>query len=155
MKIWIDADACPNLVKAIVFRAAQRLKIPVTLVANQRLPPPTSRLIDTVQVSACLDAADHYLLQHTTAGDLVITADIPLAAGLVRQGVVALNPRGELYTENNITARLASRNLMEELRATGVPGGGPAPYDNRDTHAFANRLDRWLTQCGASASGSA
>ena len=154
MKIWIDADACPNPVKAIVFRAAQRLKIPVTLVANQWLKAPNSRLIDAVRVSSCLDAVDHYLLQHTMAGDLVITADIPLAAGLVARGVAALNPRGELYTENNISARLASRNLMEALRATGVPGGGPAPYDNRDKQAFANRLDRWLVQRGSSSNES-
>ena len=150
MKIWIDADACPNPVKTIVFRAAQRLEIPVTLVANRMLKPPTSRLINAVRVSPCLDAADHYLLQHTTAGDLVITADIPLAAGLVARRVAALNPRGEIYTENNISERLASRNLMEELRATGRLGGGPAPYDNRDKQAFANRLDRWLVQRGLS-----
>ena len=146
MKIWIDADACPNPVKTIVFRAAQRLKIPVTLVANRMLKPPTSRLIDAVRVSPCLEAADHYLLQHTTAGDLVITADIPLAAGLVARGVAALNPRGGLYTKNNISERLASRNLMEALRATGVSSGGPTPYDNRDKQAFANQLDRWLVQ---------
>lgn len=148
MKIWIDADACPTPAKAIVFRAARRLTIPVTLVANQPLPSPPSSGIDTVQVSTDLDAADQYLMRHASPGDLVITADIPLAAALVARGVAALDPRGELYTDNTIADRLASRNLMERLRAAGVVGGGPAPYDNRDKHAFANRLDRWLARHG-------
>ena len=146
MRIWIDADACPNPVKEIVFRASKRLGVPVTLVANHLLKTPSSPLINAVQVSQGFDVADHYLLQHTTDGDLVITADIPLAAGLVERGVPALNPRGELYTENNVRERLASRNLMEELRGTGVLGGGPAPYNDRDKQSFANSLDRWLTQ---------
>ena len=146
MRIWIDADACPNPVKEIVFRASRRLGVPVTLVANRLLKTPPSPLINAVQVSQGFDVADHYLLQHTTDGDLVITADIPLAAGLVERGVPALNPRGELYTENNVRERLASRNLMEELRATGVLGSGPAPYNDRDKQSFANSLDRWLTQ---------
>jgi uncharacterized protein YaiI (UPF0178 family) len=146
LRIWIDADACPNPVKEIVFRASKRLNVPVTLVANRPLKTPPSRLINAIQVSQGIDMADHYLLQHTTDRDLVITADIPLAACLVERGVPALNPRGELYTENNVRERLASRNLMEELRATGMAGGGPAPYNDRDKQSFANSLDRWLVK---------
>ena len=146
MKIWIDADACPGPVKVIVFRASQRVGVPVVLVANQRLATPPSPLITAVHVSAGFDEADHYLVQQATASDLVITADIPLAARLVALGVPALNPRGELYTAENIHERLALRNLKEELRSTGQVTGGPAPYHNRDKQAFANSLDRWLTQ---------
>ncbi len=146
MKIWIDADACPVPVKTIVFRASQRTGIPVTLVANQRLPTPLSSLITAVQVNHGFDEADHYLVQQATASDLVITADIPLAARLVAQGVPALNPRGELYTADTIQERLTLRNLKEELRATGTVTGGPAPYHDRDKQTFANSLDRWLAR---------
>ncbi|MEZ5585164.1 MAG: YaiI/YqxD family protein [Candidatus Competibacteraceae bacterium] len=146
LKIWIDADACPNPVKEIVFRASKRRRVPVTLVANRLLKTPPSPLITAVQVSQGFDVADNYLLQHAAADDLVITADIPLAAGLVERGIAALNPRGELYTENNVGERLASRNLMEELRSTGMLGGGPSPYSDRDKQSFANSLDRWLAQ---------
>lgn len=146
MKIWIDADACPVPVKTIVFRASQRTSIPVILVANQRLPTPPSPLITAVHVSQGFDEADDYIVQQATANDLVITADIPLAARLVAQGIPALNPRGELYTADNIQERLALRNLKEELRAAGNITGGPAPYNDRDKQAFANRLDRWLAQ---------
>ena len=146
MKIWIDADACPAPVKAIVFRASQRRGVPVTLVANHRAQSPPSPLITVVQVDQGFDAADDYLVEHATASDLVITADIPLAARLVAQGVPALNPRGELYTADNIQERLALRNLKEELRAAGSVTGGPAPYHDRDKQAFANSLDRWLAQ---------
>ena len=146
MPIWIDADACPAPVKTIVFRAAQRVRIPVTLVANQRTQTPLSPLIKVVQVSQGFDAADDYIVEHATARDLVITADIPLAARLVAQGIPALNPRGELYTADNIQERLALRNLKEELRSAGSITGGPAPYHDRDKQAFANSLDRWLTQ---------
>ncbi|MFZ1641800.1 MAG: YaiI/YqxD family protein [Candidatus Contendobacter sp.] len=145
MKIWIDADACPAPVKAIVFRASQRARVPVTLVANHRAQTPPSPLITVVQVSQGFDAADDYIVEHATANDLVITADIPLAARLVAQGIPALNPRGELYTEDNVQERLALRNLKEELRTAGNMTGGPAPYHNRDKQAFANSLDRWLT----------
>ncbi len=145
MKIWIDADACPAPVKAIVFRASQRARVPVTLVANHRAQTPPSPLITVVQVSQGFDAADDYIVEHATASDLVITADIPLAARLVAQGIPALNPRGELYTEDNVQERLALRNLKEELRTAGNMTGGPAPYHNRDKQAFANSLDRWLT----------
>ncbi|MFO1420225.1 MAG: YaiI/YqxD family protein [Candidatus Competibacteraceae bacterium] len=149
MKIWIDADACPAPVKAIVFRASQRLGVPVTLVANHRAQSPPSPLIAVVQVDRGLDAADDYLVEHAAASDLVITADIPLAARLVAQGVPALNPRGELYTADNVRERLALRNLKEELRAAGNMTGGPAPYHDRDKQAFANSLDRWLARRGA------
>lgn len=146
MKIWIDADACPAPVKSIVFRASQRVRVPVTLVANHRAQTPPSALITAVHVSQGLDAADDYLVEHATDSDLVITADIPLAARLVAQGVPALNPRGELYTADNIQERLTLRNLKEELRSTGNVTGGPAPYHDRDKQAFANSLDRWLAR---------
>ena len=146
MQIWIDADACPAPVKTIVFRASQRVRIPITLVANQRAQMPPSPLIRVVQVSQGFDAADDYIVEHATASDLVITADIPLAARLVAQGIPALNPRGELYSADNIQERLALRNLKEELRSAGSIIGGPAPYHDRDKQAFANSLDRWLTQ---------
>jgi uncharacterized protein YaiI (UPF0178 family) len=146
MQIWIDADACPAPVKAIVFRASQRVRIPVILVANQRVQAPPFPLIKVVQVSQGFDAADDYIVVNATASDLVITADIPLAARLVAQGIPALNPRGELYTADNIQERLALRNLKEELRSAGNVTGGPAPYHDRDKQAFANSLDRWLTQ---------
>ena len=146
LRIWIDADACPNPVKEIVFRASRRLGVPVTLVANRPLKTPPSPLVDTVRVSAGFDVADHYLLQHAGPEDLVITADIPLAAALVERGVPALNPRGDLYTENNVRERLAVRDLMQQLRDSGEIGGGPAPYGERDKQAFANGLDRWLAK---------
>jgi len=146
LKIWIDADACPTPVKAIVFRAAQRLRIPVTLVANHRAQVPSSPLIKVVQVNQGFDAADDAIAEQATISDLVITADIPLVARLVARGVSALNPRGELYTADNIQERLALRNLKEELRSAGSVTGGPAPYHDRDKQAFANSLDRWLTQ---------
>lgn len=150
MKIWIDADACPAPVKTIVFRASQRVRVPVVLVANHRAQTPPSPLITAVHVGQGFDAADDYIVQHATASDLVITADVPLAARLVAQGVPALNPRGELYTEHNVRERLALRNLKEELRAMGSLSGGPAPYRDRDKQAFANGLDRWLARCRAS-----
>ncbi|HPF57201.1 MAG TPA: YaiI/YqxD family protein [Candidatus Competibacteraceae bacterium] len=150
MKIWIDADACPAPVKTIIFRASQRVRIPVTLVANHRAQTPPSPLIKVVQVSQGFDAADDYITGHATASDLVITGDIPLAARLVAQGIPALNPRGELYTADNVQERLALRNLKEELRSAGGMTGGPAPYHDRDKQAFANSLDRWLTRHCAS-----
>jgi uncharacterized protein YaiI (UPF0178 family) len=129
-----------------VFRASKRRRVLVTLVANQALKTPPSPLIKAITVSPGFDVADNYLLQHADPADLVVTADIPLAAELVKRGVTALNPRGELYTEDNVGERLASRNLMEELRSTGVVGGGPPPYSDRDKQSFANSLDRWLAK---------
>lgn len=150
MKIWIDADACPAPVKTIVFRASQRIGVPVTLVANHRAQTPPSPLVTAVQVDPGFDAADDHIVQHATDDDLVVTADIPLAARLVERGVPALNPRGELYTADNIQERLALRNLKEELRSAGGVSGGPAPYHDRDKQAFANSLDRWLARRRAS-----
>jgi uncharacterized protein YaiI (UPF0178 family) len=146
VKIWIDADACPGPVRDIVFRAVRRVGVPVTLVANRPLPLPRSPLIGAVRVGPGLDEADHYLVQAAEADDLVITADIPLAARLVARGVAALNPRGDEYTAENIQERLTLRNLKEELRSAGATTGGPMPYHNRDKQAFANALDRWLAR---------
>ena len=144
MKIWIDADACPVPVKEIVFRASRRIGVPVTLVANRRLLLPPSALITAVQVGQTADEADHYIVEQAQSGDLVITADIPLAARLVDKAIAALNPRGELYTAENVRERLSLRDFKETLRSTGVVTGGPPPYQNRDKQAFANGLDRWL-----------
>ncbi len=146
MKIWIDADACPNVIKDILFRASKRRQIPMTLVANQPLQQSASPFIDTIQVPAGLDAADNHIVQEMQPGDLVITADIPLAANAIEKGGHALNPRGELYTKNNIRERLALRNFMEDLRSTGVNTGGPPALNHRDRQAFANQLDRFLSK---------
>lgn len=146
MHIWVDADACPKVVKDILFRAAERVHCPLTLVANQPLSTPPSKLINTVQVSAGFDVADNHIVQATAPGDLVITADIPLAAELVEKGVSALNPRGELYTRENIRERLNMRDFMDTLRSSGIQSGGPAPMNQTDRQAFANALDRWLAQ---------
>ena len=146
IRIWIDADACPGPVRDIVFRAARRVGMPVTLVANRPLPLPRSPLLAAVRVGPGLDEADHYLVRETGTDDLVITADIPLAARLVARGVAALNPRGEVYSTENIQERLALRDLKEALRSAGAATGGPMPYHNRDKQAFANSLDRWLAR---------
>ena len=151
MKIWVDADACPNVIKDILFRAAERMQVDTTLVANRFLRTPPSRFIDKVQVAAGFDEADKYIAGRVDRGDLVITADIPLAAEVIEKGGHALNPRGELYTENNIRQRLAMRDFMEELRSSGVDAGGPASLSQGDRKAFANELDRYLTRhCGSS-----
>ena len=146
MRIWIDADACPNPVKEVVFRASRRLSLPITLVANRPLNTPRSRLITVEVVSSGFDVADNYILEHAAPADLVVTADIPLAAGLVERGMTAVNPRGEVYTEENVRERLAVRDLMEQLRSSGEVSGGPGPYGEREKQAFANSLDRWLAQ---------
>lgn len=144
MKIWVDADACPGVIKEIVFRAADRSQVHTTLVANQALRAPPSAYIRSVQVGAGFDVADKYIVAQLEAGDLVITADIPLAAATIEKGAHALNPRGELYTQDNIRERLSMRNFMDELRGSGVVTGGPAPLDAKDKQAFANSLDRFL-----------
>ena len=144
MKIWVDADATPNPVKDILYRAAQREKIEVTLVANCALSTPPSPFLNTVQVRSGFDEADHYIEQRAEPGDLVITADIPLAAGCVEKGAIAINPRGEPYTKENIRQRLAMRNFMEEMRSAGQATGGPKAYNQQDRQAFANALDRLL-----------
>ncbi|WPL15974.1 hypothetical protein Thiowin_00904 [Thiorhodovibrio winogradskyi] len=146
MDIWVDADACPGVVKEILYRAAQRVGIPLTLVANQRLETPPSRLIRSVQVARGFDVADSFITEHAAPGDLVITADIPLAAILVDQGIDVLNPRGEHYTVENIRERLALRDLLTELRDSGEQGGGPPPLRQADRQAFANALDRLLAR---------
>ena len=146
MQIWVDADACPNVIKDILFRAAERAKVSVTLVANQPLRTPPSLYIKTCQVSAGIDVADNYIAQQVQSGDLVITADIPLAAQVIERKGHALNPRGELYTVDNIRQRLGMRNFMEELRNSGVMTGGPASLNHSDRQAFANQLDRFLSR---------
>ena len=146
MKIWIDADACPKVIKEILFRASQRLKVPVCLVANSDLSRAHTTLINSVRVAAGFDVADDYIAEHAEATDLVITADIPLAARVVEKGGVALDPRGELYTEENVGERLAMRNLMQELRNDGMLLGGPAQFNLVDRQRFASALDRLLTR---------
>ncbi|MFQ3322940.1 MAG: hypothetical protein ACI90U_000756 [Pseudomonadales bacterium] len=146
MHIWVDADACPVVIKQILFKAAQRTQLPLTLVANQPLTTPLSPLIKSVQVEAGFDVADSYIVQQVEVGDLVVTADIPLAADVVEKGAYAINPRGELYTPENIRQRLQMRNFMEEMRNTGQASGGPPPLNNADRQYFANNLDRLLAK---------
>lgn len=144
MHIWVDADACPKVIKDILFRASQRTGLPLTLVANHLLPKPRTPYINAVQVEGGFDVADRYIRDHVQAGDLVITADIPLAAEVIEHDALALNPRGELYTQDNIRQRLGVRNFLEEMRSAGQVTGGPAPLGSRDRQAFANTLDRLL-----------
>ena len=132
MQIWVDADACPVVIKEIIFRAAERLQISTILVANQMLRTPPSRFIRAIQVASGFDVADAHIVEQLAAGDLVITADIPLAALVIGRGAVALNPRGELYTTTNIQEKLTMRNFMEELRGAGVETGGPAAFSQAD-----------------------
>jgi len=146
MQIWVDADACPGVVKDILFRAAERLHVSLTLVANRPLQTPPSPYIKAIQVPAGLDVADHQIIQKLEQGDLVITADIPLAAEVVNKGGHALDPRGEFYTRGIIGERLAIRNFMDELRSGGVDTGGPSSFSQSDRQAFANQLDRFLTK---------
>ena len=148
MRIWVDADACPAVIKDILYRAAERLKIPMTLVANKPLRTPPSRFIRMVQVARGLDVADQEIVRRLEPGDLVITADIPMAAEVIERGGHALNPRGEFYTTENIQERLALRNFLDELRGGGVQTGGPAPLDLTDRKRFADQLDRFLTRHG-------
>ena len=146
MQIWVDADACPAVIKEILFRVADRVKLPLTLVANRLLRVPPSPYIRALQVPMGFDVADRHIVQVAVAGDLVITADIPLAAALVENGVLALNPRGELYTADTIRERLAMRDLMEALRGAGVETSGPAVLSQADRQAFARQLDRLMAQ---------
>ncbi|MBF0276671.1 MAG: YaiI/YqxD family protein [SAR324 cluster bacterium] len=144
MQILVDADACPRVIKKILFKAANRLKIQVTLVANRNLYAPQSRFIKTVRVEAGIDVADEKIVELLKPGDLVITADIPLASNTIEKGGFAINPRGELYTEENIRNVLSIRNAMAELRESGVDTGGPKAFSQKDQQAFANQLDRFL-----------
>jgi len=145
MQIWVDADACPGAVKELLFRAANRTETKVTLVANQLMRTPRSEFIDSLLVAAGMNVADRRIVELAGPGDLVITADIPLAAEVVANGGQALDPRGELYTDANIGKRLADRNLLDELRGGGEITGGPPNFNAKDRQAFANQLDRWLT----------
>lgn len=144
MRIWVDADACPGVIKDILFRAAERAGIELTLVANRFLRTPASQYIKTIQVPHGFDVADDKIMALVQGGDLVVTADIPLAASAVAKGARALNPRGELYTDANIGERLGMRDLMEELRSSGALTGGPAVFSKSDRQAFANQLDRLI-----------
>jgi uncharacterized protein YaiI (UPF0178 family) len=145
-QVWVDADACPGAVKEILFRAAERARVQVTLVANQWLRTPPSRYIRALQVQGGFDVADSEIVDRVQPGDLVVTQDIPLAARVLEKGGIAVNPRGERYTADNMAERLSMRNFMEELRGAGVQTGGPATFHPRDRQAFANQLDRWLAQ---------
>lgn len=151
--IWVDADATPKPVKEILFRAAQRTGTATILVANQPMSTPPSPHIRSIQVASGFDVADNYIVQQAAPGDIAITADIPLAADLVAKGVHAINPRGELYTPENIRQRLNMRDFMETLRASGQVGGGPPSYSNQDKQAFANSLDRLLAKAAHAGSG--
>lgn len=146
MQIWVDADACPGVIKEILFRAATRTQIMLTLVANQALRTPASPYIRSLQVPSGFDVADNRIVELLEAGDLVITADIPLAASVIENGGYALNPRGTLYTQENIRETLSLRNFMADLRSSGVETGGPPIFNQRDRQAFANQLDRLLAQ---------
>lgn len=146
MQIWVDADACPNVIKEVLFRAAERTGMMVTLVANQIIRTPPSKFIRTLRVEAGFDVADNEIVKRTEPGDLVITADIPLAAEVIEKGGVALNPRGERYTTETIKERLNMRDFMDTMRASGVQTGGPPVLNQRDRQQFANELDKWLQQ---------
>ncbi|MET3930075.1 uncharacterized protein YaiI (UPF0178 family) [Lysobacter sp. OAE881] len=145
-QVWVDADACPGVIKDILFRAAERAQVQVTLVANQWIRCPSSRFIRSLQVQGGFDVADSEIVERMQAGDLVVTQDIPLAARVIEKGGVAVNPRGERYSPENMAERLSMRNFMEELRGAGVQTGGPPAFHARDRQAFANQLDRWLAQ---------
>ncbi len=146
MHIWVDADACPRVIKDILFRAAERTQTQMTLVANQLISTPPSPLINAIRVPAGFDVADNYIVQKLTAGDLVITADIPLAAEVVEIQGIALNPRGELYTRENIRQLLSMRDFMDTLRSSGVETGGPKSFSDQDRRTFANQLDSLLAK---------
>ena len=143
-RIWVDADACPRVIKDILFRAADRAEIPVILVANQAISVPGSRFIRSIQVKSGFDVADDYIVQQCEPGDLVITADIPLAAEVVEKDCFALNPRGEMYTAENVRQRLNMRDFMDTMRSSGLATGGPPPLSQQERQAFANQLDRFL-----------
>ncbi|MBL4819755.1 MAG: YaiI/YqxD family protein [Gammaproteobacteria bacterium] len=149
MKIWIDADACPVVIKEILFRAAQRTGIDLTLVANQSIATPPDQHITSIRVSSGFDVADNEIVARVNSGDLVITSDIPLAADVIAKGALALSPRGELFSSSNIKARLNMRDFMDTMRASGVDTGGPPALNQRDRKAFADNLDRLLANAVA------
>lgn len=146
MQIWVDADACPKVIKEILFRAAQKRHVTLTLVANKSMYTPASRYIRSILVPSGLDVADQKIVQKLQPGDLVITADIPLAADVIEKGGHALEPRGEFFTEDNIRERLTLRNFMDELRSSGIDTGGPSSFSQGDRKAFANQLDRFISR---------
>jgi uncharacterized protein YaiI (UPF0178 family) len=146
MQIWVDADACPKVVKEILYRVAERAKVQVILVANQSLITPKSAFIKSIRVAAGFDVADNYIVQEIKENDLLITADIPLAAEVIEKGGHALNPRGELYSTETIKQKLVMRDLMDQLRGSGEMTGGPPPLNQRDRREFANQLDRFVAK---------
>ena len=146
MQIWVDADACPRVIKEILYRAAERKRVRLTLVANQPLQTPASIFIKSMVVGSGFDVADDKIVELLQPGDLVITADIPLAAAAINKAGHALNPRGEFYTEDNIQERLAIRDMLDELRGCGVETGGPSAFSQCDRQSFANQLDRFLAK---------
>ena len=146
MQIWVDADACPGVIKDILFRAAQRTEVAVTLLANQYIPVPASKFIQSIQVSAGFDVANNEIVKRCEPGDLVITGDIPLAAEVIEKGAHALNPRGELYTKNTIRQRLNMRDFMDTMRSSGIHTGGPKALGQKERMAFANQLDKFLAR---------
>ncbi|MGK2944139.1 MAG: YaiI/YqxD family protein [Desulfuromonadales bacterium] len=146
MQIWVDADACPRVIKDILFRAADRKKVQLTLVANKPMPSPASPYINSLIVGSGFDVADDKIVELLQPGDLVVTADIPLAAAAIKKAGHALNPRGEFYTEDNIQERLAVRDMLDELRGCGIDTGGPSAFSSCDRQAFANQLDRFLAR---------
>ncbi|WP_333608927.1 YaiI/YqxD family protein [Arsukibacterium sp.] len=144
MTIWVDADACPTVIKDILYRAAERKNINTVLIANQLLRVPPSRYISSLQVAHGFDEADNEIVRRCQHGDLVITADIPLAAEVLAKGAAALNPRGERYSPDTIRQKLTMRDFMDTLRSSGIQSGGPPPLNQADRQAFANQLDQWL-----------
>jgi hypothetical protein len=148
MQIWVDADACPKVIKEILFRAAERMQVSMILVANTLIRTPPSRFVRAMRVPRGFNVADQEIMDKVQAGDLVVTADIPLASAVLGRGGHALDPRGVLYTKDNIQERLAMRDFMDQLRASGVETGGPAPWSRSDSHVFANQLDRLLSAHG-------
>ena len=148
MQIWVDADACPGVIKEILYRAAERARVTVTLVANRDLHTPRSQWVKSIRVGQGFDVADRKIAELAAAGDLVVTADIPLAAEVIEKGAQALSPRGHLFTEENIGEALAVRDLKDQLRSTGIDTGGPPALGKKDRQAFANGLDRILTKRG-------
>lgn len=148
MKIWVDADACPVVVKEILFKAAERRQVEVILVANQYLKTPSSKYVRALQVPSGFDVADNEIVRQMSEDDLVITSDIPLADEVISKGGSALSPRGELFTMDNIKARLNVRDFMETMRSSGIQTGGPPSFNAQDRKAFADQLDRWLVKTG-------
>lgn len=146
MKVWVDADACPVVAREILFKAAQRTGVQLTLVANQLVRVPPAPNISALQVSAGFDVADNEIVKRVSAGELVITGDIPLAAEVIEKGALALNPRGELYTAETVRSRLNMRDFMDTMRSSGIHSGGSAAYGQREKQAFANQLDRYLAR---------